>query len=257
MERDKYRFKLFLIDDEAAVRSMIRRSLDKEDNYEIEEAADGLEAVLKFDEFRPDLVVMDINVPWLDGIKMAQLFSRKRPDIKILAISGMGDTELREKAAAAGAAAFLKKPFDPDQIRSEVASLLSKRDFAALRSGSRIAVYIVEDHYAQVMYLKGILENMGYSVSGTSDDAKNISDRIKDSGTDIVIMDYELKGEINGLEAARAVMNDFSLPVIMLTATDSQELREEAAAAGIYDLITKPFDSFELRKSIELSLLKR
>lgn len=132
--RAEYRFggggarrrRILVVDDEPDIVSMITESLRAEPRWEIASAANGYDGLLKVGSFRPDLLVLDLRMPRLDGFEVCR---RVKSDdairaTKILAISGFGGEGARDEALEAGADAFLAKPFFTRQLDAEVRRLL-------------------------------------------------------------------------------------------------------------------------------------
>ena len=118
--------KILVVDDEPAILSAIARALKKtSSSLQIETAKDGFEAGQKAAEFRPDLVILDLLLPGVDGFKVCENLKGSRPDIKILAITGQASSEVRARIKACGADGFLAKPFEMEDLVGEVGRLIS------------------------------------------------------------------------------------------------------------------------------------
>jgi excisionase family DNA binding protein len=105
--------KILIVDDDKEMVSAIRRVLANQRKYEIDVAYDGFTAGKKFVEFRPDLVLLDIRMPGLDGYEVCSLL-RQNPEtqgIKVIIISGILDMDAVEKIMKIGANDYLTKPF--------------------------------------------------------------------------------------------------------------------------------------------------
>jgi CheY-like chemotaxis protein len=95
--------------------------------YAVEVAADGYEGLLKVGTFRPHLLILDVRMPGLDGFQVCRKVKADpvTKDVRILAITA--SLELREEIVAAGADAFLGKPFDLAALHGEVDRLVAGR----------------------------------------------------------------------------------------------------------------------------------
>jgi two-component system, chemotaxis family, chemotaxis protein CheY len=116
--------RILIVDDAAFMRMMIRDILVKE-GFEIEEAANGQEAITRYQAVKPDLVTMDITMPEMDGIAALKAIRTLDPAAKILMVSAMGQQKLIVEALEAGALDFLVKPFQPTKVVSTVQKCLS------------------------------------------------------------------------------------------------------------------------------------
>ena len=99
-------------------------------NYDVETATSGWEAMEKMQAHRPDLVLMDFQLPGVNGYETARLI-KEQPDlcdIPIVAVSAHVMPSNKEQALAAGCAGFIEKPFNPNTIVAEVAQYLPGGD---------------------------------------------------------------------------------------------------------------------------------
>lgn len=117
--------RVLIIDDEVAMRNAVRRVLQSTP-HDIISAQDGFQAGVKIIAEKPDLVILDLSMPGLDGFDVIQ-FIRQRPDLatlKILVLSGLAPADLAESVRI-GANDAIAKPFDNADLLSRVNNLLS------------------------------------------------------------------------------------------------------------------------------------
>ncbi|PIC65624.1 two-component system response regulator [Sporosarcina sp. P13] len=108
--------RILVVDDAAFMRMMIKDILTK-NNYEVVgEAADGIQAIEKYNELKPDLVTMDITMPEMDGISALKAIKGTHPSAKIIMCSAMGQQAMVIDAIQAGAKDFIVKPFQADRV---------------------------------------------------------------------------------------------------------------------------------------------
>lgn len=121
------RASILVTDDESAIRLMLRTALET-DGYDVTEAANGREAVDAISLRRPDLMVLDLNMPVLDGIavleQMKSLASVQRP--RVIVLTAYGSIPAAVKATRLGAMDFLEKPITPDELRKTVRGVLDE-----------------------------------------------------------------------------------------------------------------------------------
>lgn len=110
--------KLLVVDDDPAVRRFMRRALQGAE-YEVIEAADGDEAVESAAAKRPDLVLLDMHMPRLDGIAALSEIMDAGP-IPVIMVTGDGDMERVKLAMERGACGYITKPFDLQSLRTSV-----------------------------------------------------------------------------------------------------------------------------------------
>ena len=116
--------KILLVDDAAFMRKMIKDTLSKAGYTELFEAVDGADAVVKFGEIAPDLVIMDITMPNMDGLEALKAIRTKDGSANIIMCSAMGQESMVMDAVRSGAKDFIVKPFKPDRILKTVSSIL-------------------------------------------------------------------------------------------------------------------------------------
>ena len=116
--------KILLVDDAAFMRKMIKDTLTKNGYTEVFEAVDGADAVAKFDELAPDLVVMDITMPNMDGLEALKAIRAKNGSANVVMCSAMGQESMVMDAVRSGAKDFIVKPFKPDRVLKTVTSIL-------------------------------------------------------------------------------------------------------------------------------------
>lgn len=99
---------VLLVEDNPAMRALIR-SLVEEVSPRVKECGSGREAVAMYEAFRPDWVLMDIELTGLDGISATRAIRRLDPEARVIIVTAHGDDEYRQAAEAAGAVAFVLK----------------------------------------------------------------------------------------------------------------------------------------------------
>ncbi|MGB9937523.1 MAG: response regulator [Methanobacterium sp.] len=119
--------------------------------------------------------------------------------------------------------------------------------------GSKIL--IVEDEFITVMDLEIELKKRGFKVEMVSRGIDAIQ-KVEEFKPDLVLMDITLPGEMNGIEAAKHIVTKFSIPLIFLTAHSDKTTLEQIESIQNKGLVTKPFESDFLLKSIEIALAK-
>ncbi len=120
--------RILIADDDQNVVNLIKLILEADKIYAIEAAYDGFEAGQKFSTFLPDLIILDINMPGVNGYKIcSHVRSQSENDhVKILVISGLiGKQETEENIIKLGADAAMAKPFDPKQLSQKVKELIA------------------------------------------------------------------------------------------------------------------------------------
>jgi two-component system chemotaxis response regulator CheY len=115
--------KILLVDDAAFMRMRCAKLLT-ENGYEVGEAENGQEAIGKYQTYRPDLVLMDITMPVMDGITATREIRAIDPSAKVVMVSALGQQTMVIEAIKAGAKDFVVKPFEPEKILSTVKKVI-------------------------------------------------------------------------------------------------------------------------------------
>ena len=109
--------KILLVDDHSVVRQGLRLFLDMEDDFEIVgEAENGLQALEKIEELKPDVVLMDLMMPEMDGIEAIEKGKVKFPDVEFIALTSVLEDRSLVKAVKSGAIGFLLKNTEADEL---------------------------------------------------------------------------------------------------------------------------------------------
>jgi len=116
--------KILLVDDAAFMRMRCAKLLG-ENGFEVNEAENGQEALNKYQSWKPDLVLMDITMPVMDGIAACKEIKAVDPNAKVVMVSALGQQTMVIEAIKAGAKDFVVKPFEPDKILSTVRKFLA------------------------------------------------------------------------------------------------------------------------------------
>ncbi len=116
--------RILLVDDAAFMRKMIKDTLSKNGYTDLHEAVDGADAVEKFTELAPDLVIMDITMPNMDGLEALKAIRAKNGSANVVMCSAMGQESMVMDAVRSGARDFIVKPFKPDRVLKTVTSIL-------------------------------------------------------------------------------------------------------------------------------------
>ncbi len=117
-------------------------------------------------------------------------------------------------------------------------------------------VLICEDEQIVALDIRLHLESFGYEVAGTYIKAEDAIESLRTIPVDLVLMDIRLKGEMDGVQAAQIIRNEFDLPVILLTAYADEETLQRAKQSEPFAYIIKPFEERELRTAAVISIYR-
>ncbi|HOV66809.1 MAG TPA: response regulator [Methanoregulaceae archaeon] len=119
---------------------------------------------------------------------------------------------------------------------------------------SKGAILVVEDDDIIARVLDWRLKNLGYTVSGRASTGAEAMELIVRSKPDLVLMDINIRGEIDGIETASMIKRGFNIPVVYVTSHSDGPTLERAKATKPDGFIIKPFGDDDLRVAIDLAL---
>ncbi len=115
---------VLLVDDAAFMRMMLKDILVKNGYDVVGEAENGLDAIEKYKELKPKLILMDITMPEMDGIQSTKAIKSEFPEATIIICSAMGQQAMVVESIQAGARDFIVKPFQPDRVIEAISKVL-------------------------------------------------------------------------------------------------------------------------------------
>lgn len=133
---------VLVVDDEQAIRELLALYLTKE-GFVVQEAADGAEALIKNQEYKPDIIILDIMMPVLDGMEVCRQI-RKFSDIPIIMLTSRAEDEDRIMGLEIGADDYVTKPFNSREVVARVKAVLRRLDAPRQQPGAAI-------HYPELL----------------------------------------------------------------------------------------------------------
>jgi two-component system, OmpR family, response regulator MprA len=117
--------RVLVVEDDTEIADVLRRTL-RQEGHEVRSAADGVEALEVAEEFIPDLVVLDLGLPKLDGVEVLRRL-RAESDVPILILTARTETEDRVEGLDTGADDYLVKPFERQELLARMRALMRRR----------------------------------------------------------------------------------------------------------------------------------
>ncbi len=117
--------KILVVDDDPAICNLVQRYL-RAKNYQVEVAGDGKAALASFEQFNPDLVILDLNLPDTNGYTLCREM-QQRTRVFVLMLTGRTDTADKIKGFSQGADDYLTKPFDLEELLYRVEAILKRQ----------------------------------------------------------------------------------------------------------------------------------
>lgn len=123
---DSGKRKLLIVDDDQDLVDLLVDHFERDGRFDVRSVNNGFGAGMQIKEFRPDLVILDIMLPDINGLEVCQLVrgDKAMDDVRIICISGMVEEDKIQQLRDAGANDFMKKPFDVDALTNRVCQLL-------------------------------------------------------------------------------------------------------------------------------------
>lgn len=141
--------RVLVVDDDATVREVVVDYLGRS-GLDVDEAADGIAALRAAEDHRPDLVVLDLMLPGLDGLEVCRRLRARRGELPVLMLTARGEEDDRVLGLETGADDYLTKPFSPRELALRVQSLLRRvrpdgaTDAPSLSSPERVVGPLVD-----------------------------------------------------------------------------------------------------------------
>jgi two-component system chemotaxis response regulator CheY len=118
--------RVLIVDDAMFMRMTIKQMLEAHGHSVAGEAGDGIEAVKKFIEYKPDVVLLDITMPEMNGVEALKRIKELDPDARVIICSAMGQQAMVAQAIQYGAKDFIVKPFEEDRLIAAVDKIMSR-----------------------------------------------------------------------------------------------------------------------------------
>lgn len=242
--------RILVVDDNPLNLKLVCDVLESE-GYRIDRAGDAEEAQARLAESIPDLILMDIALPGMDGITLTRKL-RQEPryaGVTIVALTAFAMKGDDRRALDAGCDGYITKPIDTRRFPAQVATLLAKRGEREVVSPIRVLV--VEDETTDLKLVSLVLATSGLTVrervSGDGILEVIVADR-----PDVILLDLRLPGA-DGRSIARRIKGDSrtrDIPIVAVTAFPELYSPEEMREAGCDLCIVKPIDTRILPRTL-------
>jgi diguanylate cyclase (GGDEF)-like protein/PAS domain S-box-containing protein len=245
--------RILVIEDNQA-NMKLARILLRNAGHEVSCAVDAESGLTTARKEQPDLILMDIQLPGIDGLEATTLLKQSplTAAIPIIALTAMAMKEDEEKARSAGCDAYISKPLRYQDLYAAVDALLlagSKRsEFlpgATVRTAAK--VLIVDDAARDRKVLETLLQPEGYVTVSAASGAEALAEVARDA-PDLILVDIMMP-VMDGCELTCALKADpatANIPIIMVTAKVDRDAKLAGLTAGAEEFLTKPVNRTEL-----------
>lgn len=242
---------------------MLKPRLERK-GYEVLIAGDGREGVYLANNKKPDLILMDLELPILDGWE-ATRHLKNDPNtrhIPVIALTANAMEDSRQRAIDVGCDDFDIKPVNFELLMKKINSLLPEEtgqdNEVKMVVDDQSRFLIVDDNEDNRYTLSEYLKREGFTNLETAENGRIALEKLNNNKFDLVLMDLKMP-EMDGIEALRHIKNDENLrhiPVVMISAADEIENVTRCIEIGAEGYLPKPFNSMILRARINASLGK-
>ena len=249
--------KILLVEDNEMNRDLITRRLTRR-GFEVVIAKDGAEGVEKAASEAPDLVLMDIGLPILDGYEATRLVKENRPNLPVIGLSAHAMSGDADRAREAGADDYDTKPVDFPRLLGKIQTLLERAASTpaeasprgAAKSDSREGprLLVVDDSPMHREMLSSRLTSLGYAFDLSSDVSEAVG-RLRQGGYSAVLLDVTLP-DVSGkpvLHYLREQPEATKVPILLLSTIDAIPQAVEFLGNGADELVPQPFRTQELK----------
>jgi two-component system, cell cycle response regulator len=257
--------KVLVVEDNHLNLKLVRSLLDL-NGYTVIEAMDGEAGIAKAKESRPDLILMDIQLPGLDGLKATEILKKDSicGNIPVVALTSYAMQGDEEKAFDAGCSGYITKPIDTRAFIPRIEMILSekpnkpadppKAETGAISNKPRIL--IVDDNPLNIKILKAQLSGEMFEFYTAQSGAECI-EKASTLLPDLILLDVMMP-ELSGYEVTwklKTAPRTSNIPIILVTALDSPEDKAKGLEVGADEFLTKPVNGIELLTRVR-SMLK-
>ena len=252
--------RVLIVDDNASMRDLLTSLLSSQ-GYTVvgtlEEGNGVMDAVRKLS---PEIVCLDYQLPGRDGLDILCEINSSHPDIDVLFITASVAPDIEAKAADAGSAGFLRKPFGQKQVIDELQQVCEARRLAntnaspqaapraqpplagvgAKSPGKQASAVIADDNSSIRLLLKGLLTELGLDVVGQAANGEEAIRAAKTHQPTVLFLDVSMP-ILGGLEALPRILEASpKTSVVMVTGDTSRTIVQQAAGLGARGYIVKP-----------------
>ena len=245
--------KILVVDDDSGLLRALKHILEKE-GYQVVTAEDGREAMYLVYSEHPDLILLDIMMPQMDGLELAERI-RQTPGISettLIVLSSAGNLAGNTRCRELGIDYCLMKPVKQSELLDSIVAALSvatadEAGPAAAaqypRSTRSLRILLAEDGLVNQKVAVNLLEQRGHKVT-VANNGQEAVDALDIESFDVVLMDVQMP-ELDGMAATRKIREmeekkGGRVPIIALTAHAMKGDKERFLDAGMDDYISKP-----------------
>jgi len=254
--------RVLIVDDNASMRDLLTALLSSQGYKVVGAVEDGNAVMDAVRKLTPDIVCLDYQLPGRNGLDILRDINASHPEIDVLFITASEDPAVETKAADAGAAGFLRKPFGQKQVIDELKQVCDTRNRASpddkseqaakttpaasvvgqakSEPGKRPTVVVADDNSSIRLLLKGLLTELGMNVVGQAVNGEEAIRAAKTHQPTVLFLDVNMP-ILGGMEALPRILEASPrTSVVMVTGDTSRAIVQQAAGLGARGYVVKP-----------------
>jgi two-component system cell cycle response regulator len=280
MKKNPFKRKILIVDDDPTSTKLLESVLAS-DRYEILKACNGKDALEQAFANLPDLILLDVMMPDIDGFEVTRTIKRdpRTKDTPVILVTALDDPENKAMGLEAGAEELLNKPVHSTELHARVNSMLrlkQYRDQLSIRTMTGLSysnipklqeeiykpkeemplILLVEDNEIDATLVKNALKDQPFKLKivNRGSDVFNV---VCQENVDLVLLDIILP-DINGFEVCRRLKEDHKdIQIVIVTCLDDLESKIKGVELGADDYLVKPIVNRELNARIRVLLEKK
>jgi DNA-binding response OmpR family regulator len=231
--------KVLVVDDDEHILQLLRHQLEAE-GYRVLTAQRGEDVFPLARSQRPALITLDVILEDIDGFQVLEKLKQDpiTSKIPVIIVSIVPDAETR--GVALGAAGYIGKPFEEEQMLAQVRQVLASLGIGD--NGRVNRVLVVDDDRHIVEWLKVALSSNGFVVRGAYSGQEALA-RVHEESPDLILLDLKMP-DMDGSEVIRRLRREPAtrdIPVIVITGSSFDDAQVRVVGMGVKHMLTKPF----------------
>ncbi|MFZ5502706.1 MAG: response regulator [Pseudomonadota bacterium] len=250
---------VMVVDDSLTIRKITTRLLERA-GYQVVTATDGVDALEKLVDVHPLVMLLDVEMPRMDGFELTKRLRReeKTKDLPIIMITSRTADKHRDYAMELGVNTYLGKPYQDDELLQNVADFMASHKLGDGQPVSepqvakgKSLIMVVDDSLTIRKITSRLLERSGYQVV-TATDGVDALEKLADVNPAVMLLDVEMP-RMDGFELTRRLRREEktkNLPIIMITSRTADKHRDHAMELGVNTYLGKPYQDDVLLQNV-------